>query len=81
MIGHFARICKKAKSGHMRERGRMTVRGGKQRINVIEHEDSQSGNSHGWDENNFVLHVDNSGSEGNQPLVLKGKINKNLLLQ
>ena len=54
----------------------MMARGGMRRINLIEQEDSQSENSNEIDEDNMVLHV--GGGEGNQPFVLKGKINKEL---
>ena len=52
----------------------MMARGGMRRINLIEQEDSQSENSNEIDEDNMVLHV--GGGEGNQPFLLKGKINK-----
>ena len=73
MIGHFARMCKKPENGTMRRRGRPLARGGIRRINLIEQDDSQSESSNEMNDDNMVLHV--SGA-GNQPFVLKGKINK-----
>ena len=73
MTGHFARMCRRPKTGNIRGRGRMPGRGGLRRINLIEQDDSQSESSNEMNEENMVLHV--SGA-GNQPFVLKGKINK-----
>ena len=73
MIGHFARMCKKPKNGNMRGRGRPLARGGMRRINLIEQDDSQSESSNEMNVDNMVLHVSDAG---NQPFVLKGKINK-----
>ena len=73
MIGHFAQMCKRPKTGNIRGRGRMPGTGGLRRINLIEQDDSQSGSSNEMNEENMVLHV--SGAR-NQPFVLKGKINK-----
>ena len=71
MTGHFARMCKRPKTGNIRGRGRMSERGGLRRINQIEQDDSQSESSNEMNEENMVLHV--SGA-GNQPFVLKCKI-------
>ena len=73
MTGHFARMCKKPQRGNVRGRGRLAARGGLRRINLIEQDESQSKSSNEMNEKNMVLHV--SGA-GNQPFVLKGKINK-----
>ena len=70
MTGHFARMCKRPKTGNIRGRVTMPGRGGLKRI---EQDDSQSESSNEMNEENLVLHV--SGA-GNQPFVLKGKINK-----
>ena len=57
----------------MRGQGRPLARGGMRRINLIEQDDSQSESSNEMNDDIMVLHV--SGA-GNQPFVLKGRINK-----
>ena len=57
----------------MRGRGRPLAKGGIRRMNMIEQDDSQTESSNETTDDNIVLH--NSGA-GNQPFVLKGRINK-----
>ena len=57
MTGHFARMCKRPKTGKIRRRSRMPGRGGLRRINLIEQDDSQSKSSNEMNEENMVLHV------------------------
>ena len=73
MTGHSARMFKNPKSGRVRGRGRIPARGGQGRINLIEHDDSQSESRNQMNKENMVLHVSGAGK---QPIVLKGKINK-----
>ena len=72
VIGHFARMCKRPKTGNTRGRGNTAGRAGMRRINLIERDGSQSEDSGEQDEDNVVLHVSGSGV---QPFVMKGKIN------
>ena len=69
-IGHFARMCKRPKSGNTRGRGNFTGRAGMRRINLIERDDDQSEESTGADEDNMVLHI---GGNGQQPFIMRGK--------
>ena len=57
MTGHFARKCKRPKTGYIRGCGRMPGRRGLRRINLIEQDDSQSESSNEMNEENMVLHV------------------------
>ena len=67
----FARMCKRPKSGNVKGRGSFTGRSGMRRINLIEQEADQSEESTETEEN-MVLHI---GGDGNQPFIMKGKIN------
>ena len=73
--GHFARMCKRPKSGNSRGRGNFTGRAGMRRINLIRGDDDQSEESTGSEEDNMVLHI---GGNGQQPFILKGKINNQI---
>ena len=72
LIGHFARMCKKPNTGNMGRRGTMGIRASMWRINLIEQGDDQSEDSNVFEEDKMVLHV---GGGGNQPFIMKGKIN------
>ena len=65
-------MCKRPKSGNVKERGTFGGRAGMRKINLIEREDNQSEESNERDEDNMVLHI---GGNDNQPFVMKGKIN------
>ena len=56
----------------MKGRGTTGNRAGMRRINLIEQDDNQSGDSHDQDEDKMVLHV---GGGGNQPFMMKDKKN------
>ena len=71
-IGHFARTCKRPKSGIIRGRGNFTGRTGMRKINQNERDDDQSEESTGAEEDNMVLHIIGNGR---QPFIMKGKIN------
>ena len=73
ITGQFARLCRKPRSGNFRETGRNKNRAGMRRANLIGRQRKPIRNNQ-WDEGvNQVLHVNGSG---NQPIVMKGKINK-----
>ena len=64
-------MCKRFKSGNTRGRGNFTNRAGMRRINLIERDDDQSEESAGA-EDDMVLHI---GGNGQQPFIMKGKLN------
>ena len=65
-------MCKRPKNGNLRGRSNFAGRAGMRRINLIERDDNQSDESTGAKEDNMVLHI---GGNGQQPLIMKGKIN------
>ena len=62
-IVHYARMCKRPKSGNARGRGNFGGRAGMRRINLIEREDNQSEEGNEQDKDNMVLHTSWSGRE------------------
>ena len=64
-------MCKRPKTGNVRERGNFAGRVGMRRFNLIEREGNQSEESTEQVEDNMALHV---GGSDSQQFVVKGKI-------
>ena len=69
----FRKNEQNGKIWQLRRKGTLNINARMRRVNLIGREDNQSETGSEIEEDNMVLHVNGSG---NQPFVMKGKMNK-----